>query len=593
MEPSEALLIGRRSLEGISQVEIIEDWKWDTSLKVWHLLLSIELSHESNIIATKSYWQLTAQGIYPRGEVNIYPATNGGICDTFFHQSNNGLIESNGLWRKGKLCLQHPLDEFSYSHKEIKTIEGRIRWNIERAIEWVENVNQNTLVSTEDWFELPQFKKEGILKIVFNEDAVSLMEWEDSGGNFGFVDIGTLKNNYLFTKCYRDIKGNVCMDSSWGKYSTEYANTDTYLGIWILLKNVPVINNWQAPNTLEELALVFKAEGMDLKEVFSSLFFRLRDGKKHLLLIGFPIPEKFGGEPHLIHWQACFLPRLSYGKKTAKGYRNNETGWLRRDFTQVFTDKMFIEWKRTENWNHSQISKRGRYANDVIRSKYIILGLGTLGAAIAELLVRGGTNNITLVDGDYLEAGNLSRHSLSFNELDKNKATAMAKYLNNISCHARVTAYESNFDVEMLKIIDNHDIIIDCTANNEVLQLLSTYNRKRAGIYFSVSIGYKAERLYLSYQKSKAFEYDEFFTAFNNYLIDENRNIKLEALPWEGIGCWSPVFPALYQDIMLASSTSITIMTKLIENKKEDSQYYVFNKKYDEEGILIGYGREK
>ena len=54
------------------------------------------------------------------------------------------------------------------------------------------------------------------------------------------------------------------------------------------------------------------------------------------------------------------------------------------------------------------------------RASAIIIGVGALGSSIAEMLVRAGIGNITIVDRDYVEWSNLQRQSL-YTEEDARK----------------------------------------------------------------------------------------------------------------------------------------------------------------------------
>ncbi len=59
----------------------------------------------------------------------------------------------------------------------------------------------------------------------------------------------------------------------------------------------------------------------------------------------------------------------------------------------------------------------------------VLVGVGTLGGAMAVNLARAGVGRLTLVDPDNLEADNLGRHPLGARELGQKKAEALARRL--------------------------------------------------------------------------------------------------------------------------------------------------------------------
>ncbi|MBV1768377.1 MAG: hypothetical protein KUA29_08830, partial [Methanobacterium sp.] len=56
-------------------------------------------------------------------------------------------------------------------------------------------------------------------------------------------------------------------------------------------------------------------------------------------------------------------------------------------------------------------------------------------------------------------------------------------------------------------------------------------------------------------------------------------------LPRDGANCWNPVFPARYDDILLATSTAVKIIEDFIKKDKTESNNIY--KKYSNE--FIGY----
>src|SRR5690554_100307 len=96
----------RRALDSLSQVSIINEWKFDDELKVWYLQLGIVIEDETLYFPSNSQWYVVVESSYPKGAIKIYPAVNKSITVTLYHQANNSRIAKNGLWRTGALCLE-------------------------------------------------------------------------------------------------------------------------------------------------------------------------------------------------------------------------------------------------------------------------------------------------------------------------------------------------------------------------------------------------------------------------------------------------------------------------------------------------------
>jgi adenylyltransferase/sulfurtransferase len=98
--------------------------------------------------------------------------------------------------------------------------------------------------------------------------------------------------------------------------------------------------------------------------------------------------------------------------------------------------------------------------------KIFILGAGSTGSHIANILVRNGINEITVVDRDVVEESNLGRQLYFENQIMMSKVEALRENLLNIDKDAKIRIYFSDFD-RIKKEIDftEFDVLIDCTDN--------------------------------------------------------------------------------------------------------------------------------
>lgn len=68
------------------------------------------------------------------------------------------------------------------------------------------------------------------------------------------------------------------LENVWGGYVNEQKE-DFITGIWIALDKIPVINIWQAPNTIAELKNILEQNGISWEQGIIRLFDKIRDTK--------------------------------------------------------------------------------------------------------------------------------------------------------------------------------------------------------------------------------------------------------------------------------------------------------------------------
>jgi hypothetical protein len=426
------LLPARRAIENHEGISILSDWKWYPELGEWVIKCSLSIKMpENSLIPETTNWFVRVSPSYPSGTINFYPAKDGGISKTFQHQSDNK-DEGDLPWRTGNICLSEEVNVLSLypDSKEPLEIEYRLLWYFKRALHWIKAAKENKLSNIGDPFELPDFSPQNDFVFGFSEDLVSFDIWKCIQDNIGYVELIPFANNiFCATKFLNSLEKQI-LQVSWGKKINEFSGV-SYKGVWIKLQQIPILDPWQAPHTLLELCEIFKIQGLDFFSILSKVAPKIRDGKRHPLFLGFPIPEFFGSNPSRIFWQAFLLPTLSRGENFQKGFRSDEKGFINRDKQKILFPSLSLEWKITQNWNEEEIFTRGRLPGFISKRKILLIGAGALGSALAELLVRGNSQHLTIIDGDKLKIGNLARHTLMVDNIEKRKVRLLADRLNS------------------------------------------------------------------------------------------------------------------------------------------------------------------
>jgi len=588
------LKIGRRVLDKYSNIEILDDFKWDSNKECWYLKL--ELTSDFNgIIPKKSLWYLTALEEYPRGNIRIYPDSKTGFDETYEHQSNNGLNSDEDLWKSGNLCLDSQFRDFNLIYnEEEQDADKKIVWHVCRAIEWIDALNTNSLVKTGDPFELPQFVSTVPLKFVFMENHETFKKWGKNNFKKGYITNAIFENGqfgFFVANEFRDETDEVILKLDWGTFLSE--KKDFNEGIWFLLDEIPVLKHWQAPNTFNELINIFENEERDFISEFKTLIQGkdeiFRNNENHLIILGFPIPEKIGEENKTIHWQAFQFKFncLETCNPTIKYMDFKNRIYFKKDKKLLSSDNS-VEWLDSQNWSENKILNRGSLSQTFKSKNVLMIGVGTIGSVMANIMVHEGIKDITLIDNDYLEIGNLSRYNLTLNELYKHKSEEFSKHLNKINPFANAKYIKSTFDYdeEETQNYDKFDIIVDCTGENQVLHDLEKYDFKSEKIFISVSIGINADDIYLLLQKGCKFNASNFINELQPFMIENQERLDEMDLPRDGTKCWMPVFPVKYHDILSISSLAVKVIEKFIEsNEKEWIKIYNKEDTFD----FIGY----
>ncbi|MBI4525148.1 MAG: ThiF family adenylyltransferase [Deltaproteobacteria bacterium] len=529
-------------------------------------------------------WYVLVPATYPWGGIDFYPAKQGGLELTFHHQSFNSFGDENVPWRTGKICQQTSLRHSGrriYDHEPMSRDE-RLAWHFSRAQEWLLSASNDALVQSGDPFELPDFPTRTIVQTAFVENSDSFQIWSTTPERIGYAAVMRHESNegILFLTSFMDVRRKRILDNRFG-VALEKSFRKTGDALWIRLDTPPVLDPWHPPDRLGELLKILAPKGVELKAIIQQLAHPIRDGKRHLLLLGFPIPRNIGDPPDHFHWQPFLLPVLSNGK--VKGFQPKENSYQRRDNAVVLQDNMLIEWVRSRNWDSTELTSRGALPPEVARNKIALIGVGALGAPMAHLLVRMRIDDLIVIDGDLLDVGNLCRHPEVVKNVARPKAESVATSLNAAVPHANVSFINKNLsacDEKDLQLIQDRDVIIDCTGNDTLLSELAQWEWASEKLFISVSVGRFARRLFYFVYQGKRFPHESFAQKVSPWLAQEANDYK--DLPWprEGIGCWNPVFPARSDDIWLMASMATKLFEYDAMHRPVDSVFRVYEQSF-------------
>lgn len=595
IKPSKDLLISKQAVQTLKNVSLLDDWSWDEQSKKWILHFRVYTKESAtSVIPEESDWCAVVDEKYPLGYLEIFPAKENGIDKTFPHQNYNSFGIPDRLWRDGKLCLDTTVKILGRDGMNSEPMDkyGRLLWYVQRTQEWIRAANEGKLAQEGEPFELPFFPAVPNELFAFQENSSSYLKWKEVTQQAGIVFISKANppSTVKYATHFSVIDNNYIHLYKWGIHLNSIKQKEK--GIWLKLPQVPVFDPWQIPKTWGELRSICQQHNIDLDSHLKKFFPEIRDGKYHLLLLGFAIPKNYGETSYQLHWQAIRLPIVSYGNFPIKGFRTNEFGYWHRDIHEIIVDNAELQWAESSNWDAQEISSRAKMNDEVISQSILMIGGGALGSMIAESLVRSGVKKMTIIDADGLNAGNLVRHTLSMDEIDFNKASALAKKLNAISPHAEITyvmeAFPGKDDLQ--DRINSHDVIVDCTGSDEVLLHMDGFPWQGKKLFFSFSMGFKIDRIFCFSDFGKSFAYAKFRKLIDPWLekqIEENKDYEF---PREGIGCWHPIFPGRFEDVAIMSSIAVKQIEEKVALLPKQPTLSIFEKKY-EKGSFAGIER--
>ncbi|MFD3002642.1 ThiF family adenylyltransferase [Pontibacter toksunensis] len=557
-------------------VELLGDWEPIPSSNACILRVRLELL---NTAPTKDIPLFTEWGVIvdfnidPWGKVQVHPSNGpGGVTTTFEHQQYNG--GPHPLWpvRNGHICSLSETHGLAASRNAMETeppsTVHRVVWHMARAVEWLQCAATDTLTVAGDSFELPDFdtafrykiadSKNRIFTLAYYEDGDSFSHWKQSHFYIGTAAVSYL-NQVAIVREFKDHRGDKTVHKpSWGTAINQLQSHQDAL--WVRLDEVPAINRWQVPTTMKELAEAVASQGKSLIDLLRPALAKFETHNELLLFVGMPIPRKVKEAPYRYHWQALVLsPKTNVSAKARVSLVEN-----------ALRSASSVRWvSRAENWHPDDLQNRGRVSPPLRKANVLLLGAGALGANLAEQLVRMGVTDMTLVDPDLLEAGNLVRHPLNLPQLNRNKAVSVADGLNHANPSARVVGLAvsaTSKDKALEDAVRAATLIIDATASDTVLRELPFLGITGYVPVISISLGLHAQRLFFYADSASCFDADAFYKWFNPYRVEEHLAVLKEDMP-RGIGCWHPLTPARLNRIVGLAGVAVELIEQVCEGQ--------------------------
>lgn len=523
----------------------------------------------SDFIARETAWRLVVEADQPRDQIRIYPELEGGLTATFPHQDYNSVGPD---WRLGKPCLDRRSARYGRDawHDEPPLLGDRLAWHLGRLLVWVDAAATNTLLQDGDPLELPPLPGNAQWPLLaFNEGLTGLNT--DGRPAWGFATtapvLGASRTRVLVD--LHEVEGGMVAQARWNSaIDLTKSSADT---AWIDLPSLPVMQPWEAPATWRALGNRLRDEDIDLSDVLASVGSavrgRTKPGTLDRLVMSFPISDRVGGVPDRRHWLAITNLSLADKTHTVKGFRPTERNRRRFD-TQLAGSSRPLAWARTASWASDSLRRRGRASERLRDKRVLLIGAGSLGSSVAELLVRMGVSKIHILDGDSLDAGNLSRHVLSMSSVGKAKAPALADWLNSLAPDTEASGARALFpptSAEETRTVQDCDLILDCTGDDDVLRSLADVSWNGEKIFVSLGMTWGCQGFMAFAASESSFPVED---ALSRFIGLQGPRLNIDDAAVDGIGCWSPVFPGTAEDVRLWASVAVGFIRDMVEQPR-------------------------
>lgn len=578
--PPEALGRISESLTGHSCLAIQGVWKWHAS-KAWSLPIAIQLAGQrSKYVASETIWHLVLRPKGSTAEVRFYPDKDRGIAATFPHQTHNGLGDPKLPWRAGHPCLELPLARLGRVawNDEPAGLLPRVQWHFRRLIKWIEAAAAGELNETGDPMELPDFRDQLADGVIgFREVPGGLDRMADETAKWGYARLARIEGGIKVLALLerQDQAGRTIERFNWSPLIAEAREHVSC--VWIRLNELPVLPPWRRPETWTELNEILASEHISLAEILTNAGIRHRSERKPAkpikLLLCFPLSERVGEGASKLHWLAIDCIPLASKTLKRNGFRSNEVNHRRWD-SEISQSSDDIRWQRAMNWAPDELRTRSDVEAGILKKQFLIIGAGSLGAAVASSLLRMGVTRMVVMDAQGLGMGNLTRHVLTMPDVGHNKASALARHLNSAMPDSEVLGIAADFpsmDPKSRASVDACEVIVDCTASDAVLDAMALYSWAGEKTFVSLSMSWRASGLFAFSASEASFPALDARAQFNDAPAPA---VDFVDARMEGIGCWLPVFPAAADDVQLWSGVCCKFIRQALTDRSRRFAYF-------------------
>ncbi|MFA7030370.1 MAG: ThiF family adenylyltransferase [Candidatus Cloacimonadaceae bacterium] len=466
---------------------------------------------------------------------------------------NSELLDYKHIMEDGSACIHT-------AHSPV--LSKKLNYDIESVKAWIKKYYINRELDTHyEHLIVPKRKfKDACFAYFFNE-----VDYQFSKNQYGYLDYSTINMGHFhkdrctssIIQSFRNKDNKELVEAKW---NFQIKSLEKHIGVYIFIENTPSKNQRWIFEKWGDFADILPPDFLKFLHFVEGQF-RKNEGAHLPLMIGYKITESE------IHWQAVML---EIGNFPIYGEKVNQQ-WV----SQLDKERI-IDWAMTRDCSYKYFFGRGKLCDRITESKILMIGVGAIGSIVAKTFVRTGCTKLDFIDFDVKEPENICRSEYSFTTGLNNKTDDLIFELFRISpffepikggyefsetfnYFIKSNLSDNQLKSEIEKYLNSYDIIIDCTADNDLLYILSRLNITSSLI--NLSISNHAKHLICATEQNR---YEFITTQFNGSVLE----FDTEDLH-NPTGCWSPTFKASYNDINTLVQFSIKHINLKMGQKKQ------------------------
>lgn len=445
---------------------------------------------------------------------------------------NTDLLDYKHIMQNGSICIHS-------AHSPI--LCEKLMYDIEAVKVWIKKYYINKDKDTHYEHLIVQAKpyKDNHHVYFFNE-----VDYVFKKNEFGFIDYSIMSSGVFHKENIQSNIFQVFLDKNRNKivdvhWNFQLKSLPQNTGLFIFLEDAPSKNQRWVFDSWKDLEGILPQDFLNFLYSVEKNFLKDK-GKTLPLFVGYSISETE------IHWESIIL---EVGDFPIYGEKVNKL-WLTK-----IDDSRTIDWAMTRNCSYKYFFGRGKFNEQFTNGRILIIGIGAIGSIVAKTLARCGCTKIDFIDIDVKEPENVCRSEYSFFSGITNKVNDLINELCLISpffepsdggyefseildffVKSHLTDDRTKKEIE--RYLNGYDIIFDCTADNDLLYVLS--QMRIDSILLNFSISNHSKHFVCAVEPNR---YQFISTQFGSVLQFDVNDL------YNPTGCWSPTFKASYNDI--------------------------------------------
>jgi hypothetical protein len=395
----------------------------------------------------------------------------------------------------------------------------------------------------------------------------SLLKTKSGDRRGGCLLIPTVSGKFVFLDVFGELEADVAVEELNRLLDLilpgETVSKGNWLtGEWFELDREPSL---PVPLNSGDFLALLKRCGRDIAEVNSL-------ARLNPKIVALRYPTSAGQ-----HW-LIFQSNFTYPPRA--GFRKGTFDLKVREVNKMNVLKLYNVYHINSETIFRRVS--GYEVEKLQKKSCLLLGCGSIGSRVAELLIKSGVGTMILIDKDEMRAGNISRHVLGLDYIGQNKAEGLKRFLHKRNPDAKIATFGADIvyaPQALSEMVERSDMVVSCLGNDAAELLVSSAalsDRKTVLFCRSYLQGRLGQILI-----SRPPQYPACFNCASLYLnspdcpVPQPPEVPYEELVGVDADCGSAFLPASGIDLDLISLHSARMALALLQGNDISDNYWL------------------